>query len=120
MNKPVLGLVLGGVLGVLDGLTAWFTPAVRNMLMVIVISSTVKGLIAGVLIGLVARKVLSVGAMVFWGLVIAGLLAWGVAAMPDPSGKHYYFEIILPGAIVGMLVGFATAKYGRAPQPARA
>jgi hypothetical protein len=58
--------------------------------------------------------------MVFWGLVIAGLLAWGVAAMPDPSGKHYYFEIILPGAIVGMLVGFATAKYGRAPQPARA
>lgn len=120
MNKPMLGLVLGGVLGILDGLTAWFTPAVRPMLTVIVISSTAKGLIAGLLIGLIARKTLSVGMMVFWGVVIAGLFAYGVAAMPDESGKHYYLEIILPGAIVGAIVGFATAKYGRAPRLAKA
>ena len=56
MSKPVLGLVLGGVLGVFDGLTAWFTPAVRDQLAVIVVGSTIKGLIAGMLIGFFARK----------------------------------------------------------------
>ena len=43
MNKPVFGLVLGAGLGVFDGLTAWFTPAVRPFLMGIVIGSTFKG-----------------------------------------------------------------------------
>jgi len=27
----------------------------------------------------------------------------------------YYFEIILPGSIVGMIVGYATQRYGAAP-----
>ena len=120
MNKPLLGLLLGGFLGVLDGLTAWFTPEVRSQMGVIVIGSTVKGLLAGVLIGLFARKVASAPLVVGFGLVIALLLAWGVAAMPDPSGKHYYLEIMLPGGIVGMIVGFATARYGKAPRPAPA
>jgi hypothetical protein len=31
----------------------------------------------------------------------------------------YYFEIILPGSIVGMIVGYATQRYGSAPVPAR-
>ena len=31
--------------------------------------------------------------------------------MPGESGKHYYFEIMLPGAIVGAIVGYATQKY---------
>ena len=31
--------------------------------------------------------------------------------MPDESGNHYYFEIMLPGAIVGAIVGYATQKY---------
>jgi len=25
----------------------------------------------------------------------------------------YYFEIILPGTLVGLIVGFATQKYGK-------
>ncbi len=57
MSKTLLGLVLGGILGIFDGLTAWFTPAVRAQLVTIVIGSTVKGLIAGVLIGYFSRKV---------------------------------------------------------------
>ena len=43
MNKVVLGLLVGGFLGIFDGLTAWFTPAVRAQLLGIVIGSTVKG-----------------------------------------------------------------------------
>ena len=117
MNKPMLGLLLGGVLGILDGLSAWFTPAVRPMIVGIVIGSTIKGLLAGVLIGLFARKVLSVPMVVIFGLVISLLLAYGVAAMPDESGNHYYFQIMLPGGILGMIVGFATARYGRGPSP---
>ena len=57
MNKVVLGLLVGGLLGIFDGLTAWFTPEVRAQLLGIVIGSTVKGLIAGVLIGYFAKKV---------------------------------------------------------------
>lgn len=113
MNKPVYGMLLGGVLGVLDGLTAWFTPAVRSQLGMIVVGSTMKGVLAGVLIGLFARKVLDVRKGVLFGLTIGALLAWGVAAMPSETGEHYYFEIILPGSIVGAIVGYATQVYRR-------
>lgn len=113
MNKVLLGVVLGGLLGVLDGLTAWFTPAVRDQIMGIVIVSTVKGLIAGVCIGFFARKVSSLPWGVVFGLVVGLVLAFAVAAIPDPSGKHYYFEIMLPGGLVGLIVGYATQRYGR-------
>jgi len=111
MSKPVYGLVLGGVLGIFDGLTAWFTPAVRSQMVGIVIGSTFKGLIAGILIGYFARKVQSTTAGVLFGLGVGLALAAMVAAMPDPNGKHYWFEIMLPGALVGAIVGYATQKY---------
>ena len=57
MNKVIYGLILGGVLGIFDGLTAWFTPAARSQLLGIVVGSTIKGIIAGILIGFFARKV---------------------------------------------------------------
>jgi len=47
-----------------------------------------------------------------FGLAVGLLLAYAVAAMPDPQGKHYYFEIMLPGGIVGMIVGYATQRFG--------
>lgn len=94
MNKVVLGLLVGGILGIFDGLSAWFTPAVRAQLLGIVIGSTVKGLIAGILIGYFAKKVNSLPLGLLFGLGIGLLLAYAVAAMPDPSGKHYYFEIM--------------------------
>jgi len=47
-------------------------------------------------------------------------LAFAVAAMPDASGKHYYFEIMLPGTIVGVIVGYASHRFGAAPQPSGA
>ena len=116
MNKIVLGLLVGGILGIFDGLSAWFTPAVRAQLLGIVIGSTVKGLIAGILIGYLAKKVNSLPLGLLFGLGIGLLLAYAVAAMPDPSGKHYYFEIMLPGGIVGMIVGYATQRFGQSAQ----
>jgi len=115
MNKPLLGLVLGTILGAFDGLTAWFTPAVRNALLGIVIGSTIKGLIAGVLIGFFARKVNSLALGILFGLGVGLLLAFAVAAM-QPGPDHYYFAIMLPGGIVGTIIGYATQRFGVRPQ----
>ena len=112
MNKILVGLLLGAALGAVDGMTAWFTPAVRAGIIGIVIGSTVKGMIAGIAAGWFARKVQSVTWGIVFGLFVGALLAYGVAAM-----QHgYYFEIMLPGSIVGAIVGWATQRYGR---PAR-
>jgi hypothetical protein len=110
MNKVLLGLLLGAVLGAIDGLSAWFTPAVRAQLVGIVVGSTIKGLIAGVAIGFFARKVNSLALGILFGLAVGFVLAFIVARM-----QHgYYFEIILPGSIVGIIVGYATQRYGAA------
>jgi peptidoglycan/LPS O-acetylase OafA/YrhL len=119
MNKAWLGLILGGILGVFDGLTAWFYPEARPQIAGIIIGSTFKGLIAGVIIGAFARKVNSLPIGILFGLGVGLVLAFAVAAMPNPAGKHYYFEIMLPGGIVGMIVGYATQRFGRGAQPAR-
>jgi hypothetical protein len=112
MNKILVGLLLGAGLGAVDGMTAWFTPAVRAGIIGIVIGSTFKGMIAGIAAGWFARKVQSVAWGIAFGLLVGALLAYGVAAM-----QHgYYFEIMLPGSIVGAIVGWATQRYGR---PAR-
>jgi hypothetical protein len=108
MNKIVMGLLLGALLGAIDGGTAWFTPEVRTQLAAIIVGSTVKGIIAGVAIGFFARKVNSLFLGILFGLAVGFVLAFIVAYM-----QHgYYLQIVLPGSIVGMIVGFATQKYG--------
>src|SRR5262245_15169328 len=94
MNKIWLGILLGTVLGAVDGMTAWFTPDVRSQMVGIVIGSTIKGLIAGACIGWFARKVNSLQWGIVFGLGVGAFLAFLVAAMPNPAGKHYYFEIV--------------------------
>jgi hypothetical protein len=108
MNKITYGLILGAILGIFDGLTAWFTPEARPQLMGIVLGSTVKGLLAGVVIGVFARKVHSLALGVLFGLGVGLLFAFFIAHM---QGK-YYLQIMLPGGLVGLIVGYATQKYG--------
>jgi F0F1-type ATP synthase assembly protein I len=115
MNKPLFGLALGGALGILDGLTSWFTPEVRAQILTIVIGSTFKGMIAGICIGWFAKKVNSLPLGILFGLAVGLFLAYLIAAMPQPSGRHYYFEIMLPGSLVGAITGYATQKYQKAP-----
>jgi hypothetical protein len=119
MNKPVLGMLLGGVLGVFDGLSALVSaPETSPQIVGIVIGSTFKGVIAGVLIGWFARKVDSLPAGIIFGTAVGLFLALLVALMPGEGGEHYYWEIMLPGSMVGLIVGYATQKYGRRTQPA--
>jgi hypothetical protein len=117
MSKPVFGLLLGGILGVFDGLTAILTPEAldhKGALAEIVVGSSFKGIIAGVIMGLVARKFHSLPLGIAVGLIVGLVLAFLVAYM-QPAGKHFYFQIMLPGSLVGLIVGFATQKYGQAP-----
>lgn len=120
MNKIVFGLIIGGVLGIFDGLTALFTPEARPYIATIVIGSTFKGLIAGMLIGYFARKVNSLPLGILFGSGVGLVLAYAVAAMPSATGKHYYFQIMLPGGILGLIVGYATQKFRANPQAANA
>lgn len=126
MNKPVLGLLVGGILGVFDGLSALVSaPEIKAEIMSIVLGSTFKGVLAGVIIGFFARKVRNVTSGVLFGLAV-GLLLAGLVAMvatPNPeTGTPYWVEIMLPGSIVGAIVGYATQRWGNAPggTPARA
>ena len=107
MNKITYGLILGAILGIFDGLSAWFTPEFRPQLLTIVIGATVKGLFVGALIGLFARKVHSLALGVLFGLGLGLLFAFFIAHL---QGQHY-LEIMLPGGLVGLIVGYATQKY---------
>ena len=111
MNRILIGILVGGALGILDGLTAWFTPEARPQIIGIVVGSSIKGLVAGAIIGLFARKVTSLGWTLLFGTFVGAVLAFAVAHL----GGKYYLEIILPGSLVGLLTGYATVRYGRAP-----
>ena len=114
MNKTVLGLVLGAVLGAIDGLSALVSaPEVAPQIMGIVIGSTVKGLIVGAIVGWYATRVQSLGKGLLVGLAVSAFFAFLVAAFPDEKGGHYWVEIMIPGMIVGLIVGYATQRFGR-------
>ena len=119
MKKKIgLAVALGAILGALDGLTAWFEPSVRDQLGTIVMLSSLKSVFAGILIGIFAYFVRGRAAAAVFGLLVGLILAWLVALAPDPeTGQHYYAQIMIPGALVGLIVGYATARYGERPAP---
>ena len=110
MNKPVFAMLLGAFLGFFDGLSALLHgPEFRPMIWGILAGSTFKGLVAGLIIGFVAKRTQSVATVVAVGVVVSVFFAY-LVTLSEP----YFWEIIIPGAIVGLITGFATAKY-RAP-----
>jgi len=112
MNKIVVGLLFGLVLGALDGATAWFYPETRSLVGGIMVGSAIKGIVVGMLSGWFARKVQSTA----WGIVVGSalglLFAFMVAAMEASKGKPHYLEIMLPGFVVGAIIGFLTQRMG--------
>lgn len=107
MKKVLFATALGGFLGIFDGLTSLLTPEVRDQLATIIVGSTFKGLVAGVLIGIFATRVKSLAWILVFGVLVSGFFAYLVAAM---QGK-YYLQIITPGALVGLIVGYAAYRY---------
>jgi tetrahydromethanopterin S-methyltransferase subunit G len=62
-----------------------------------------------VAIGCFARKVNSLPLGILFGLAVGFVLAFVVAHFMEHG---HYFEIILPGSVVGLIVGYATQRYG--------
>ena len=115
MNKILIGVVFGLILGALDGATAWFTPEARSQMAGILIGSSIKGMLVGVLSGWYARKVQSTSKGIAVGSVL-GLLFAGIIAVLQ--GNHY-LEILLPGFVVGAIIGFLTQRMGTPVSVAR-
>jgi hypothetical protein len=116
MKKIGFAMLVGAILGAFDGMTAWFEPSVRDQIGTIVMLSSLKSVIAGLLVGIFAVFVQKRVAIAGFGLAMGLILAYLVAMSPDPkTGEHYYAQIMIPGAIVGLLVGYATARYGGKP-----
>jgi hypothetical protein len=113
MNKPTLGVVVGAALGVLDGASAWAYPEARAMILAIVVSSTIKGALTGLAAGLVARRVRSIPIGIAVGIAIGSVLSVAAAASAPAAadGSHHYAEIVLPGMLLGAIVGFATQRF---------
>ena len=114
MKKPILGLLAGGLLGAADGFTALLSaPETAPGIVGIVLGSMGKGLVAGVLIGWFARKVDNLALGIVFGLAMGALFALPFALATDPNtGKQYFWEILIPGSMVGLIVGFLTQRYG--------
>ena len=115
MSKPLLGLLLGTGLGLLDGLSGVLYPELGPILARVILISTLKGVIAGFLIGIVAQGLHSMWRGVATGFGVGTLLSYLVTLYAGPA---LFWDIVLPGMLLGVIVGFATQRYGRAPVPA--
>lgn len=114
MNKIWIGLILGAVLGAIDGLSAWFYEDVRDQLWwPIVPGSTLKGLVAGLITGAIARKLRNLPLGIAVGLLAAALVTFPIAIEKNEKlQRTYFWEIMIPGSICGAIVGYATQRYG--------
>ena len=114
MTKPVFAMLLGGFLGIFDGMTALLSaPQEAPNIGWIVLGSTIKGVVAGLIIGLVALRTQSMAIGIIVGLAVGALLAALITI-----GGPYFWELVLPGSAVGLIVGFATFRYAGPPRPA--
>jgi hypothetical protein len=117
LTKPMLGLALGGTLGLLDGLSGFFEPSLAPVMGSVITFSMLKGLVSGVVIGYVAQKVHSMLLGILAGVAIAALLSWLVILH---AGIALFWDIMLPGMLLGIIVGFCTQKFGRGAEVAGA
>jgi len=107
VNKILFAVLLGGFLGIFDGLTALFTPEARSQIVGIVIGSTIKGLVAGIIIGFFATRVHSLVIGTIFGLLVGAFFAY-LILLTNPG---HALNIMLPGSLVGLIVGYSAQKH---------
>jgi hypothetical protein len=115
LSKPVLGLLLGSTLGLLDGLSGFFYPSLGPIMAKVIAYSLVKGVASGIVIGVVSQRLHSLLLGIVAGVMIGAGLSYLVVLI---AGPELFWDIMLPGMLLGMIVGFATQKFGGAPEPA--
>jgi hypothetical protein len=110
VTKPMLGLAVGGTLGLLDGLSGFLEPSLAPAMTSVITFSLLKGLVAGVAIGYFSKKVHSMALGILAGLAIAAVLSLLVILK---AGMALFWDILLPGMLLGVIVGFATQRFGK-------
>jgi hypothetical protein len=115
ITKPMLGLAVGGTLGLLDGLSGFFEPSLAPLMGSVITFSMLKGLVAGVAIGYLSQRVRSMVIGILAGIAIAAMLSLAVVLH---AGMALFWDIMLPGMLLGAVVGFATQRFGRRGAPA--
>ena len=109
VTKPMLGLAVGGVLGLLDGLSGFLEPSLGPVMGSVITFSLLKGLVSGIAIGYFSQIVHSMAAGIVAGLGIAGVLS---LLLILHAGMALFWDILLPGMLLGGIVGFATQRFG--------
>jgi hypothetical protein len=115
LTKPMLGLTAGGVLGLLDGLSGFFEPSLAPVMGSVITFSLLKGLLVGITTGYVSQRVHSMLLGILAGVGIAAVLSLLVILH---AGMALFWDIMVPGMLLGLIVGFATQKFGRARESA--
>jgi hypothetical protein len=109
ITKPMLGLAVGGALGLLDGLSGFLEPSLAPVMGSVITFSMLKGLVSGIAIGYFSQRVRSMAAGIMVGIAIAAVLSLLVVMH---AGMALFWDIVLPGMLLGAIVGFATQKFG--------
>jgi len=110
LSKPMLGLLIGGALGLLDGLSGFFEPRLAALMTSVITFSLLKGLLSGVAIGALSQRLHSLPLGILSGIAIAAVLSLLVILR---AGMALFWDILLPGMLLGAIVGFSTQRFGR-------
>jgi hypothetical protein len=116
LTKPILGLAVGGTLGLLDGLSGFLEPSLAAVMGSVITFSLLKGLVAGIAIGYVSQRFHSMLVGILAGIGIAAALSLLVILR---AGMALFWDIMLPGMLLGVVVGFTTQKFGKQAEPSR-
>ncbi len=111
-TKPMIGLAVGGTLGLLDGLSGFLEPSLAPLMGSVITFSLLKGLVSGVAIGYFSKRVHSMPLGILAGVVIAAVFSMLLILK---AGMALFWDIILPGMLLGVIVGFATQRFGKQP-----
>jgi hypothetical protein len=112
MKKIGYAVILGAILGALDGLTAAYEFGFGQKVLTIAGLSSIKSLVVGLLVGILACFVRNKAVLIVTGTAVALVFAYLAASQPDPdTGQKYYAHIMGTGGLVGLIVGYATAKF---------
>jgi hypothetical protein len=116
LTKPMLGLAVGGTLGLLDGLSGFLEPSLAPVMTSVITFSLLKGLVSGIAIGYVSQRFHSMFVGILAGIGIAAALSLLVILH---AGIALFWDIMLPGMLLGVVVGFTTQKFGKQAEARR-
>jgi hypothetical protein len=110
ISRVLFGLILGGFLGLIDSFCEFLSRNLAAKMFDVLLASTGKGLLCGLIIGLVNFRQRSPLVSVLTGMAIAAGLTYLVVLR---TGKELQWSVLLPGTLLGLVVGFATQSFGR-------